>query len=278
MAFVHVAPLSLTLGFFALASLSIGGTARAACDAPQELVAQVEQAVLDARFEDARVATDRAEVAFGCTGSAEGALLARLWVAEGAMAHVEGDAASRDQAFASAQRIAPGQWTDAFGGELEALWAAAADLPRRRGTLQVEGLAEGQAARVDGRVLATPAELESGLYLVQAEGGPPLFTRIVLLPGDQTLVVHVDPPEALAPTVTPERRHRGRGWWFAGAGVAAALSGTSAWLATRQDGAMEQAPTLEELDADYGRQKGFGYATWGLAGLGAACVGVGIAW
>ncbi|MCK6504806.1 hypothetical protein L6R53_15620 [Myxococcota bacterium] len=268
MALVHVvAPL-----------LALSGTARAACDEPAELVAQVEQAVLDARFEDARAATDRAERAFGCTGSAEGALLARLWVAEGAMAHVEGDPAARDQAFASAQRVAPGQWTEAFGAALESLWAAAAAQPRSRGTLQVEGLAPGQGARVDGRPVQTPAELESGLYLVQADGGPPLFTRIVLLPDEQTLVVRVEPQAPATAAPTAGRDHRGRGWWFAGAGVAAALSGTSAWLATRQDGAMEGATSIDELDGDFGRQKGFGYATWGLAGLGAACVGVGIAW
>lgn len=258
--------------------LALSSGARAACDAPVELVAQVEQAVLDARFEDARLATDRAELAFGCTGTAEGALLARLWVAEGAMAHVEGDEAARDQAFASAWRVAPGQWTEAFGEGLKPLWQAAAGQPRSRGTLQIEGLQPGQAARVDGRAVETPAQLDSGLYLVQADGGPPLFTRIVLLPGEQTLVVHIEPQGQVTAAAAAERTHRGRGWWFAGAGVAAALSGTSAWLATRQDGAMETATSIDELDGGFGRQKAFGYATWGLAGLGAACVGVGIAW
>lgn len=281
---VALLPLALPLPVWAQPGESPPGAG--ACEDPAALVSQVEQAVLEARFEEARATTDRAETAFGCTGSAEGTLLARLWLAEGAMAHVEGDAGSRDQAFASALRIAPGQWTEAFGDELKALWQAAAGLPRATGTLQVEGLAEGQAAFVDGQPVTVPAELESGLYLVQADGGPPLFTRIVLLPGDQTLVVRVEPAAGsdageaatLAGNAPESKRHRGRWLWFAGAGAGAALAGTSALLATRQDGGMEQAASVDELDGAWARQRGYGYATYALAGLSAACVGVGIAW
>ena len=74
------------------------------------------------------------------------------------------------------------------------------------------------------------------------------------------------------------RRHRGRWAWFAGAGAAAVLAGTSAVLAHHQDAVMQDAASGTELDRAYGHQKGFAYATWGLAGLGAACVGVGFYW
>lgn len=271
MAILSVAPLFLALS----------GAALADCGQPAALVEQVEQAVLDARFEEARATTDLAEAAFGCTGSADSALLARIWIAEGAMAHIEGDAASRDQAFASAQRIAPGAWTEAFGDDLEALWRSAADIDSGTGQLDLEGLTEGQVAMVDGQPVAVPALLASGLYLVQADddGGPPAFARIVLVPSDQTLVVRVDQDNVDSAQIVMEKPDRKGKWvWFAGAGAAAALAGTSALLANGQDGAMDSAATMAELDGAYGRQKGFTYASYGLAGLGVACVGVGIAW
>ncbi|NOY26012.1 MAG: hypothetical protein GXP62_09090, partial [Oligoflexia bacterium] len=61
-------------------------------------------------------------------------------------------------------------------------------------------------------------------------------------------------------------------------GAAAALAGTSAILATRQDTAMTEATTPTELEAAHGRQRSFAYASVGLSGVSAVCVGLGIAW
>ncbi len=255
--------------------------ARADCDDPAERVDQVEAAVLDARFEDARAHIEEAEAAFGCTGTADNTLLARVWLAEGAMAHVEGDASSRDKAFASAARVAPTVFVDAYGEELRGAWQAAAGMPQGLGQLQLEGLAEGATAMVDGAPVDVPAELVSGLYLLQADadGGPPVFARIVLVPDDQTLVVRVeDPGTAPTPATADGRRHRKKWPWFAAAGGAAALGGASAWLASRQDATLSDASTLDTLDSARSSQRGFAFASYGLAGASVALLGVGIAW
>lgn len=261
-------------------------TARAAdCEDPGEIVGEVEAAVLSTRFDLAREAADRAEAAFGCTGSAEAQVLARLWLAEGAMAHVEGDSIGRDQAFASAWRVAPHHWTQSFGPDLEALWREAGKQERGRGRLELQGMAEGQTARVDGAPLPVPIDLEAGLYLVQAgeQGQGPVFSRIVMVPDEQTLVVRVEAP-AGAPvasggtaTVEPERKRKGTGWYI-GAGAAALLSGTSALLAVSQNGGMDAAGEVDTLDAHYGRQKAMAYGSYGLAGASALCLGIGLAW
>jgi hypothetical protein len=254
--------------------------ARAGCEDPAGRVDLVEQAVLEARFDDARTHMAEAEAAFGCTGTADNGLLARIWLAEGAMAHVEGDPDSRDQAFASAARVSPGTFNDAYGDELRAAWEAAAGAPMGLGQLALEGLSDDAVAMVDGKTVQVPASLISGLYLVQADagGGPPVFSRIVLVPDDQTLVVTVDDPSALASATVQEPSRRTRWPWYAAAGGAAVLSGTSAVLASRQDGGMEDATNLDQLDGAYGRQKGFAYASYGLAGASAALLGVGLVW
>lgn len=267
----------------ALASTGLVGTARAACDDPADAVDRVEEAVLDGRFEAARSELARAEASFGCTGRADAPLLARLFLSEGAMAHIEGDAVVRDRAFASAGRVSPATWTPSFGSELRALWVAAQGAERGEGELALEGLPAGAVAMIDGQPVEVPLRLDSGLYLVQADqdGGPPVFARIVLVDRDQTLVVQVD-PAALgvepAPASTTTARGRRKWPWLAAAGGAVALSATSAVLAKAQDPAMTDAGALGDLDAAYGRQKTFAYASYGLGGVGVALLGVGIAW
>ncbi len=270
------------MAFLALtpALLLLVSPARAACDDPAEKVSLVEQAVLDARFDDARDHLAQAEAAFGCTGTADNTLLARLWLAEGAMAHIEGDERSRDQAFASAARVAPDTWTTAFGDDLRTAWEAAAAAPRGQGQLQLEGLDDGAVAMVDGQPMQVPAELDSGLYLVQADakGGPPVFARIVLVPDDQTLVVRVEDPHNLDQTATLEPRKRKKWPWFAAAGGAAVLGGTAALLATTQENAIQDSSSVDDLNGAFGRQKAFAYTSYGLAGATAVLVGVGVAW
>lgn len=254
--------------------------AHAACPDPAQVVGQVEQSVLDADFEAARAAMAQVEAAFGCSGTADSELLARTWLAEGAMAHVEGDSVGRDQAFASAARLAPGLWTEAFGSDLQALWQAAAAAPTGTGSLALEGLQEDAVALVDGQPIQVPALLASGLYLVQADasGGPPLFTRIVLVPDDQTLVVRVDAP-GTEPAAVSHDEPRPRKWpWFVAAGGTAVLAGTSAVLSISQDGAIDRATTGDELDAAYGRQRIYAIGSYGLAGASAVLVGIGLAW
>lgn len=255
------------------------------CEDPEAIVGEVEQAVLSTRFDQARSAADRAEAAFGCTGSAEAQILARLWLAEGAMAHVEGDSIGRDQAFASAWRVAPLYWTASFGSDLEALWREAGQQERGRGRLELQGMAKGHSARVDGAPLPLPIDLEAGLYLVQAGevGQGPVFSRIVLVPDEQTLVVRVEAStnsavgSAEVASFQPERRRKGTGWYI-GAGAAALLSGTSALLAVSQNGAMDAAGEVDTLETRYGRQKALAYSSYGLAGASALCLGVGLAW
>lgn len=269
------------MALLALIATSLAAHA-ADCADPAALVDQVEQAVLDARFDDARQAMAQVEAAFGCTGTADSQLLARTWLAEGAMAHVEGDPAGRDQAFASAARVAPETWTVAFGDELRGAWEAAAVAPAGRGQLEVEGLSSDARALLDGKPVQVPAELPAGLYLLQADpgGDPPVFTRIVLVPEDQTLVVRVEEPTApqAGLPVDADRRQRKKWPWLVAAGGTAALAGTSALLATQQHGAMEEATDPSTLDGAYGRQKGLAWASYGLAGSSAVLLGIGLAW
>lgn len=270
------------MAFLALTTLVLAttGTARADCPDPGAAVERVEQAVLDARFEDARAAMALVEAAFGCTGTADSTLLARIWLAEGAMAHIEGDLTSRNRAFASAARVAPEVWTRAFGEELHAAWQAAAQEETGIGLLTLEGLAEDAVALVDGQPVSVPAQLASGLYLVQADadGGPPVFARIVLVPDDQNLVLQVDDPSLHTAATTVDQPRRKKWPWLAAAGGAALLSGTSAVLAVTQDGALDQAGTTGDLDAAHARQQAFAYGSYGLAGASAVLLGIGLVW
>jgi hypothetical protein len=78
------------------------------------------------------------------------------------------------------------------------------------------------------------------------------------------------------PTDAPAaRRSRWPLWAGLGAG---ALAGTAALLARAQSGHMTEARSVEDLDAAWTRQRIYGWSAYGLAGVAAVGVGVGLAW
>jgi len=80
------------------------------------------------------------------------------------------------------------------------------------------------------------------------------------------------PPGAARLPAAPRRDRPG--WLIPSSAAAAALAVTSALLAVRQDAAMEDATTLDDLDTAYDRQRGWAWTSYGSMGLTVVSIGL----
>ncbi len=271
--------------------------ARAVCvDVPLELGA-AERAIVDARLDDASRSLERVEVEIAAPpGSGNGtcarldpATVARFWIAEGAAASLGGSAEAASRAFRAAARVVPEQWTVAFGPALRAEWAWAAQMPDARGTIALDQEIVGWTTWLDGTESAFPIETADGLHLVQiGTGDVAAWGAIVLVPAEETFVVRVPalPPLPLAADpietteVTPPRdRSRVRKTAFVAGGAACLIAGGAvAWMAEQKDDDVAGAADVDELSSAHRSQQALGALSYGLLGVGATGVVVGLVW
>ena len=265
----------------------------APCADPAALVADAEQAVLEARWDDAWDLVDAVEDAFGCSPAASPELLARMWQAEGVLHASTGEANAADDAFAAASRVDPDQWNPDYGPAMKALFDATAGRSPVPVVVELRPPLERFVGLVDGVVTTAPFSVPAGLHLIQVgpQDEPMRFAKVVFLPpGEHSVIDHgVDetvpavgavvaigpvvgppPPDALTDPSRPPRKTP----LLVAGGAALALGLGSAIAATTQNAAMTNAASVDSLEAAYGRQQAFGYAGYGLLGAGGALVGL----
>jgi hypothetical protein len=271
----------------------LAGPARAACvDVTTELGA-AERAIVDARLDVAARSLGGIEAAIGEPPGSDGGvcarldpqLLARFWIAEGAMASLSGSAEAATRAFRAANRVDPAQWTTVFGSALRAEWESAAQLPDAAGSITLDrALPAGRSAWLDGLDASFPTATADGLHLVQlGEGDVAAWGAIVLVPAGETFVVRVPelPPvsaEPIAATTAPARRHPRRTAFLAGGAACLVAGGAFAIAAEGKDDDVANAGDIDEAEAAHRSQQNLAAVSYTLLGLGAAGVVVAFAW
>jgi hypothetical protein len=276
----------------------LASSARAAClDVPTELAA-TERSIVDVRLDDAGRSLERIEAAIEAPpGSVDGVcarldptVLARFWIAEGAMASLSGSADAATRAFRAAHRVDPTQWTTVFGSTLRAEWESAAQLADASGSVALDmAPPTGRSTWLDGIEATFPVHTTDGLHLVQlGTDDQAAWGTIVLVPAGETFVVRVPelPPLPMAPvepveatTATrPAPSHARRNAFLAGGAACLIAGGAFAIAAEGRDDDVADAGDVDELEAAHRSQQQLATVSYTLLGLGAAGVVVAFAW
>ena len=274
----------------------LAGLAHAACvDVPIELGA-AERAIVDVRLDDAGRSLERIETAIGAPpGTVDGVcarlepqVLARFWIAEGALASLGGSGGAAARAFRAAHRVDPAQWTTAFGSALRAEWESAAQAEDATGSVALDPASPaGRSTWLDGLDVAFPADTTDGLHLVQIGSNDDAeWGTIVLVPAGETFVVRLpELPSAPAPVesveetaAVPPHSHARRNGFLAGGAACLVAGGAFALAAEGKDNDIANAGDADELEAAHQSQQQLSTVSYALLGLGAAGVVVAFAW
>ena len=258
-----------------------------ACPDPVQTLLDAEQAVVEARLDDADAALGAFDESLGCAGWQDSEALARAWLAEAVLRTFEGDEDAAAEAFAAARRASSSTWVPAYGEPLKEVWLAAED-PPETGTLASSVELPSEWTWVDGEAVELPIEVAAGLHAIQIIplAGNPRYGRMVVVSPDKDLRLLLDdidltPPDhfgmakaqadALAAEPQKTGLQLGDRVYFVAAGGTAVLAGVSAVVASRQPGRQESAETLTQLERSRALQVGAGGLTYaalvGTAGL-----------
>ena len=230
------------------------------CGDPAALVDAALDALVQVRLERASDHLQQAEASFGCGSPPSKDLLAKFWITEGALLHLQGSQQAADS-FAAAARLDAASWDPRLGPALRAAFEGAATADST-GILILKPAATG--LRVDTVEAVSPATVIAGLHLVQVvEDDTVLFGRMVYALDEQEALIRLDPlpQHDQAPKRPPIFGIVSAVSLAAGAGM---LGGSLA-----QNGAMKRAEDLNTLDAALARQRAFSGAAYGLTGLSA---------
>ncbi|MFT4622956.1 MAG: hypothetical protein ACI8PZ_001612 [Myxococcota bacterium] len=144
------------------------------CDDPDRSLDRAERSVASYYLVEAASELEAAEAAFACGPPATAGQVARLLAARGAIAFLRQggpeDVAESTGAFARARALAPDSFPEDFGPLAREAWAAA-PANEATGTVEVRNIARGEWVRIDGEVMASPAEVPVGPHLVQVGAG-----------------------------------------------------------------------------------------------------------
>ncbi len=261
------------------------GAARAGCDEAEAYVTRAEQAMLEARLDDAASALRDAEVAFSCGPVADPEVLVRFWLAQGARETAVGDVRAAAVSFRAAASLAPDHWPVDYGIKPYIQYKAAAELWLGEGIIQLHPEPGARVTALDGTIAPFPVTTLEGLHLVQVGQDPEAmeFASLVTVRSTEPTMVltGLSPPGPDGRVVQPGRepaptlrvRSHGRRMARTGAlvvgGTAAVLAGGGVWLTRAQDDVMREQTTQADLDAVYARQQRYAAITWSLAGVSA---------
>lgn len=233
-----------------------------------DLDAALETAVQDilaADPEGASTSIAAAEQACGCATQRPDQL-ARYLLVRGATAEFVAPG-SGVRLLASARALDASVWEPRFGDDLRAVWASATVDGRGAMTLDVPAY----VGRVDGApVESWPVEIPAGWHVVQVlptAEALPVFGRAVNLPAGESAVVGTGLPP-LESAVVRRRRVASPAGLIA-AGALAAIGGGLAVGARVEAARVPEAASLDALEAEWNRERGFAigaYAAWGVAG------------
>jgi len=165
--------------------------AHAECDDVATLVDSAEQAVIEARTDDAGATLRQAEAALGCSPVPSAALLARMWLAEGTRAYMQGDEKVARLAFAAAARVAPEVWVESYGPQVRQIYKTAAEHDGGTGSVRIHPNPEGWSTTLDGEAVSFPFDAASGLHMVQVGRSAERteYSEVFYLPRDETYFI-----------------------------------------------------------------------------------------
>lgn len=128
-----------------------------------------EQRLFEADLAGADLRLQKLEEALGCGSIVETALLARIWLLEGAWLTLKGDAEAAGDSWRAAARVAPGQWVEGYGDNLRRAYDQANAAPdlARTATIVLDPPLFQWIGAVDGVVTTFPVVVAPGLHLVQ---------------------------------------------------------------------------------------------------------------
>ncbi|MFZ5477506.1 MAG: hypothetical protein ACOZNI_12090 [Myxococcota bacterium] len=247
-------------------------SALAACPSLDAELERATQALLSGDNHAAAVALTEADAALGCA-PATPAQAGRYFLVTGALRHLAGGDATA--LLAAARAAAPDGYDTRLGPDVRAAWEKAS--PAGAATLLLE---PALPSRVDGaEAPAGTVSTTAGPHLVQVVRGDDVrfFKQLTLAAGEDALLPTGLSPDALAapaePAPAPAPAKKKSPLLLVTAGALAVGGGAFAAGAVLQDGAMEDAGAVGELDAAYGRQKTFAIGAYGLwAAAGATAV------
>lgn len=262
------------------------GVARADCPDLGSATATAVEALVSGRLEAAQASLGQAEAALSCGDPPDREALARLWLAEGAVASVAGQPEDAVEDWQAAARLQPDLWEPRYGEALKAdRDAAVAAMGQGGGTIRVDPLPEKTRVLIDGAEAPDPAPAVEGLHVVQLARREVLYGKVVLLGADETLLVH---PELPPP---PDKKPiGGRIATLAGGALGVGAGAGLLVLASHQDapmdaalaawrgGARSTADASAEVDHHWALQRAEGGAGYALIGLGVVGIGVGVVW
>lgn len=274
----------------ALLTALLVGVVHAACDDAPLYIERAEQAVLSGRRQDAARALDDARVAWACGPAAESQVLARYWLAEGALVLADGDPVRARLSFSAAYREAPDFWPVDYGIQSFIQYQAAAQEWTGEAGIKLHPDPGARQCLLDGRPASFPTACTAGLHLVQIGQDPEameLAAFVAVQPGETFLLLtELAPPgetrtdqpataSAPRPVGHRVRRHPSHPpALLISSGLSAALAGGAAWMAVRQTAVMESTTSEAELHQAFARQQTYAQATWALGGLSATGLGL----
>ncbi len=175
------------------------------CPSREDALNALEESVVTVDLGSVQERIDQVVASFECGRGATADQLARLWNAEGAYLHLDGDVTAAEESFQAARRVAYDQWTDAFGPKMREVWANTPEATER-GSINVDPRLSWWTVLIDGEPAKLPADVPTGPHIVQ--GGPSVddirFGKLVFVrPGGIAVAVH-DQQEGIAPTVASD--------------------------------------------------------------------------
>ncbi|MFH1468820.1 MAG: hypothetical protein ABIO70_30810 [Pseudomonadota bacterium] len=187
---------------------ALAGAAQADCGDFPTLVNQAEQALIAGRVEPAAATLRQAEAALGCGPVPAREVLARMWLAQGTQAYLQGDEKVSHLVFAAAGRVAPDVWVEGYGPQVHQIYLASRTPEPGEGNVRVRPDPAGWSSALDGLQVGFPVDAPAGLHLLQV--GPDAqhtgYAEIFYLPAGQTYFVltGLTPPAvAEAPEAPP---------------------------------------------------------------------------
>lgn len=292
---------ALHLMFVLATSRSWAAEPPAPCPDAALAVERATQNVATGRLQDAQGDLRSAEQGWSCGGFADQDLLARYWLAEGALLAAQGDPTFEDS-FRAARRLRPEAWDERLGQAMRLRYLAVTAPSQELAGVQVryEPTEPPADLAVDGARLEIGTIVPPGLHLFQIGRWPDsveLERMLLVQPGDE-VVLHRAQGGGTASAAEAEggesaRRWRPRWGLVIGGAAMAGVGGGLLYAATAQDDRMQEASetfnqsaqTSDDaaeaagaLEAAFTRQKILGGLGYGLVGVGVIGVSVGIVW
>ena len=203
-------------------------------------------------------------------------------MAHGALEYVSGKKDNALNAFSAASTLNPGMWVMAYGDRVRMVYENAAVGTSGNGTIALEPAPPGELTEwVDGEPVEMPADVAAGLHLLQVvDDNETVFHKLVMVPEDSTETVEYVPPEPKKTKKPKPGKVKGSKYqqeprksrpplFLYGAIGSAAISGATAGAALAQNGIMNEADEVDDVEAAYARQVGFAATSYTFAGLAA---------